>query len=137
VADPRVAFTVIHINDLARGVLLAASDDRACGETIFFGHPRPQTTDAIMRGLAEAVGRPYRPKRVPRLLMRTIAYAGELSWLFGRSPIVDAARLRELDAGGFVCSVERAQAVLGFTAALDWTEGVETTARWYRQHGWL
>ncbi len=137
VADPNTAFTVIHIADVARGTVLAATDHRAVGETLFFGHPRPQTTEDVLRGLARAFGREYRPIRVPAAIMHAAAYAGELAWLVRRQPIVDAARLRELRAGGFVCSVDRARAVLGFAASIDWTEGAEQTARWYGAEGWV
>jgi nucleoside-diphosphate-sugar epimerase len=137
VADPNTAFTMIHIDDLARGTVLAATDDRAIGETLFFGHPRPQTAEDVLRGLARAFGRAYRPIRVPTVLLRGAAYAGELSWLAHRQPIVDKDRMRELMAGGFVCSVDRAYSVLGFTAGIDWQEGAEQTARWYDAQGWV
>ena len=43
----------------------------------------------------------------------------------------------ELRAEGFVCSVERASVVLGFTAEVSLAEGLEQTVRWYRERGWI
>ena len=137
VAGPATAFTLIHVEDLARGIVLAAADERAAGETLFFGHGRPQTTDEVLHGLARALGRRYRPWRVPSPVMSAAAYAGEVLWLIGRQPMVDTTRLREFGAGGFVCSVDRAQEVLGFRATTDWPEGAERTAQWYRERGWI
>src|SRR5262249_9178302 len=45
VAPPAAQFTLIHIDDLARAIVVAAQQDRALGETLFVGHPRPQTTE--------------------------------------------------------------------------------------------
>jgi nucleoside-diphosphate-sugar epimerase len=136
-ARPETAFTLIFVDDVARGVVLAASNVRASGETLFFGHPEPQTTDALLRHLAAAFGRQYRPLPAPALALRTLALVGELSWRIGRAPLIDRARLAELRAEGFVCAVDRAAGVLGFTATVPLTEGAERTARWYRDRGWI
>jgi nucleoside-diphosphate-sugar epimerase len=134
--DPATPFTFIYIDDLTRGVLLAAGDEHA-GRTMFLGHPDPLTAEELLKQLATVFGRRYRPRRVPRLALRAAALAGECSWLFGLEPVLDRARLAELGAGGFVCAVDRARDLLGFTAAVPLQEGVERTARWYRNQGWV
>ena len=48
-----------------------------------------------------------------------------------------AGRLVELRAEGFVCAVDLAREVLGFTAEMPFDEGIARTAAWYRDHGWL
>jgi len=50
---------------------------------------------------------------------------------------VDAMRVRQFRAEGFVCSIDRVRQVLGFTASTDWDEGADETARWYRDQGWV
>ena len=135
--DPATPFTFLYIDDLTRGVVLAAGDEHAAGRTMFLGHPNPLTADELLRQLATVFGRRYRPRRVPGLALRAAALAGECSWLLGLEPVLDRARLAELSAGGFVCTVERARELLGFTAAVPLPEGVERTARWYRNQGWI
>jgi nucleoside-diphosphate-sugar epimerase len=137
VTAPTTPFTFIYIDDLVRGVLLAAADQHAAGRTMFLGHPDPLTADVLLRQLAAVFGRRYRPRRVPWLALRAAALVGECSWLLGFEPILDHARLAELDAEGFVCAVDRARELLGFTAAVPLQEGVERTARWYRNQGWV
>lgn len=137
VAKPTTPFTFIYVDDLARGVVLAAEHEGASGETLFFGHPEPSSADDLLRALAGLFGRPYRPRRVPAPLLGGLAWGGELSWMLGWKPLLDAARLTELRAEGFVCSVDRARDVLGFTAAMPLQDGLERTARWYRNQGWV
>ena len=136
VAGGNPAFTLIHVRDLVRALVLAVSDERAWGATMFLGYSRPQRVDELLRGLARAVGRRYRPVRIPSSLMRLAAAAGELAWMSGYQPLIDNTRLVELQAEGFVCNVDRARELIGFSAATDWPEGAEETARWYRERRW-
>jgi nucleoside-diphosphate-sugar epimerase len=130
------SFTFLFIDDLVRAIELAATDDRAVGETFFVGHPEPQPVEALMRALAEAYRRRFRLLRVPPVLIDLLAGAGEVSWKLGWQPTVDRGRLAELRAVGFVCSVERIRERIGFEAAMPFCEGIDRTARWYREEGW-
>ena len=136
-ARSSAAFTLVYAGDLARAVATAADDERSAGPAIFIGHRDPQTAYAILRQLAQAVDRPYKPRRIPAVLVRALALAGESAWRLGRRPAFDMARFAELRAEGFVCSVERARAVLGFSAEVSLAEGLEETVKWYRERRWI
>jgi nucleoside-diphosphate-sugar epimerase len=137
VTKPTAAFTLVHVDDLTRAIVLAATSQRAAGETFFIGHPSPHTMPDAFQSLAEIFGRPYVPRRVPPMVLRALGWAGELAWMFKIEPPVDRLRVEQFGAEGFVCSVDRAREVLGFTAALDWPEGAARTAQWYRDQGWV
>jgi len=136
-SNPATAFTLIHVDDLVRAVLLAASEPRALGETLFIGHAVPRSGDDLLRAIAAAEGRAFRPVRVPAPLFTAAARLGDLAWKAGVKPLIDSGRLVELRAAGFVCAVDRAREVLGFSAATDLETGVAATARWYREQGWI
>jgi nucleoside-diphosphate-sugar epimerase len=129
------AFTLVYVDDVARATAMAAEEARAAGEAMFIGHRDPQTAYAILRQLAQAVQRPFRPRRIPPLLLRAAALSGEAAWRLGRRPVLDLARFAELRADGFVCSVERARALIGFTAETSLAEGFDRTVRYYRSRG--
>jgi lysophospholipase L1-like esterase len=65
------------------------------------------------------------------------AALGELAWRIGRPPLLDRGRLAELQSGGFVCAVDRIRDGLGFVATIPIRDGIERTARAYRECGWL
>jgi len=138
-APPGAAFTLVHVDDVVRAVLMAAEGrrDSADRATIFIGHPTETTTEDVLRAIAAAVGRPYRPMRVPAFVLTMAAAAGELAWRVGREPSIDAARLAELRAARFVCDVTRARDLLGFVAAVPLDVGMGQTYGWYREHRWL
>jgi len=131
------AFTLIHIADLTLAVRLAAESTSAEGETMFVGHRSPQTGSDVLRAIAVALARPFRPRHIPAALLAAAARVGDLSWKAGMKPLVDSGRLVELRARGFVCSVDRVRQVLRFEATRDFQEGIAETARWYRDRGWI
>jgi len=136
-APSSTAFTLVYVDDVARAVAIAAENSRPPGEALFIGHPDPQTAYAVLRQLAQTLDRPFRPRRVPAVAVRALALAGEAAWRVGRRPPLDLARFAELRAEGFVCSVERARSVMGFTAETSLAEGFGRAVRWYRERGWI
>src|SRR5439155_1698036 len=135
--SPATPFTLIAADDVARAVVMAAENPRAVGQSLFVGHPTPQTAEAILMQLARLFERKYQRRRVPRPALRALAAAGDLAWRFGIAAVIDSARLSELQGEGFVCSVDRARDVLGFTAKTSIQDGFAQTRRWYRNEGWL
>jgi nucleoside-diphosphate-sugar epimerase len=136
-ANPSAAYTMIHVEDLVRGILAAAATPNATGQVVFLGHRDPVAPSDLLRAAAAAFDRPYRPWRVPMPFVHGLASLGELSWKLGHQPLIDRARAAELSAPGFVCAVERAEQILGFRAAIGVDEGVRRTAAWYREEGWI
>ena len=136
-APSSTAFTMIYVDDAARAIAMAAEDERGAGEAMFVGHSDPQTAYAILRQLAQVLDRPFRPRRIPLVVLRALALAGEAAWRCGRQPPIDMARYAELRSEGFVCSVDRARTVLGFTAETAIADGFDRTVRWYRAQGWI
>ena len=136
-AHPATAFTLIDVRDAAAAVVTAAGHPAAPGRTFFLGHPDPQSASAVLSNLGDIVGRPGTLRRVPATVLWLAAAGGEVAWRLGRVPLIDFARLKELRADGFVCSVDRIRDELGFTAATPLRSGLESTWRWYREQGWV
>jgi nucleoside-diphosphate-sugar epimerase len=129
-------FTLIFVGDLVRAVQAAVESGAAIGETFFVGHREPRTGRDLLRAIARAEQRPFRPWPVPAALLSALALCGDFAWKLGVEPLVDSSRLAELRARGFVCSVEHIREVLGFEAQTALEDGVAQTAQWYRDRGW-
>jgi nucleoside-diphosphate-sugar epimerase len=130
---------LIHVQDVARAIELAASSPAAEGETLYIGSGDPITLEAMLKELARVCDRPYRPLPVPFALAWLSALAGTVETrVRGRVVFagLDFARLREARSEGFACSVERAERRLGFRAAIGLVEGFRATVDWYRANGW-
>ena len=129
-------FTFVYVDDVVNA-LVCAAESAVEGETFFVGHRTPETTGALLRAMASALGRTYRPFSLPPALVRLGAVIGDAAWQAGLRPLLDSSRLAEFTAPGFVCDVDRARQRLGFTADVPLADGVARTVRWYRERGWV
>ncbi len=70
--------------------------------------------------------------------VRAVACAVEmLSQLRGEILYMNLDKAREVTAGSWTCSPQRAVAELGFSPGASLLERLHQTAAWYREAGWL
>jgi nucleoside-diphosphate-sugar epimerase len=131
------AYTFVHVEDVARGIEAAATTVAAEGHTFSLGHPRSDTVDTLTDALERVLGRSCRRVRLPGAVLVAAALVGDAAMMCGRPLALDRARLAELRAEGWVCSVEKARDRLGFSARIDLLEGFASTAAWYARNGLL
>jgi nucleoside-diphosphate-sugar epimerase len=91
------------------------------------------------RMIGRAVGRPnVRVVRVPYFMMWASAAFGEtVARLSRRSPYLGFDRAREITAGHWICSPEKARTQLGFAPTTPLEDHFRQTADWYASEGWL
>jgi nucleoside-diphosphate-sugar epimerase len=128
---------VIHVRDLARGLMLAASCPAAVGETFVMAGGETMTTREMVRQIASALGRSAPSWRAPMWPFLTAAFLFErtLSPL-GIQPPLHRRRL-DFFRKSFVFSTAKAQKLLDFTPTLSFADGTIETAKWYRDQGYL
>jgi nucleoside-diphosphate-sugar epimerase len=128
---------VIHVNDLSRGLLLAAVDAAAVGETFVMAGEEIMTTRELVQKVAGALGRSAPRWRAPMWPFMTAAILFErtLSPL-GIQPPLHRRRL-DFFRKSFVFSTAKAKRLLGFTPRISFQEGATETAQWYRDKGYL
>jgi nucleoside-diphosphate-sugar epimerase len=141
--------SVIHVSDLVGG-LIAAAD---CGERL----PGPNAqTDAgrgyyfvaadehpmfaeLARMVACTVDCPNaRAIRMPSVLLWTVGGVGEaIGQLTRRARYLNLDRAREVAAGHWICSAEKARRDLVFVPGAPLPQRIAETTQWYRDHGWI
>ncbi|MDP9008556.1 MAG: NAD(P)-dependent oxidoreductase [Pseudomonadota bacterium] len=128
---------VIHVLDLARGLLSAASSPTAVGETFVLAGREIMTTRDMVRQIAIALGRPTPSLRAP--LWPFLAAAVVLERTLSPLGIQPPLHRRRLDffRKSFVFSTAKAQNLLGFMPAIPFEAGAVETAQWYREQGYL
>lgn len=131
-------FHMIHVEDLADILIRAALHPKALGEVFIAGNAEPSRLRDIVRTIARELGNPRiffarfpalplflaadvcekicRPLGIdPPLYRRRVAF-------FTKDRSFDTSKLRD---------------VLGYRQSFSPEEGLRSTARWYREHGWL
>jgi nucleoside-diphosphate-sugar epimerase len=136
--DPALELSLVHVEDLARGLAAMLEAEVPSGRTYFVTGEGTPSFAEVIGAIAAALGRRARVVRVPRWLAAGAALGSEL-WgaLRNRPPEFGRDKLRELAAKGWACSGARAHAELGFDPRIPWAEGLAATAAWYRERGWL
>jgi len=131
--------SIVHVDDLARGVELASSHPDAIGRTYFVANTEPVQWRDLFRATALSARRRVRVDiEVPAWLVRAAAAGGDiLSLLSGRASLLTSEKIALAAARYWICSTERVRRELGFTAALSLSDGLAETYRWYLERNWL
>jgi nucleoside-diphosphate-sugar epimerase len=127
----------IHVADLVRGLLLAASSPAAVGETFVMAGRETMTTREMVERVAQALGRRAPRWRAPMwpFMAAALVFEGTLKPL-GIQPPLHRRRL-DFFRKSFVFSSTKAQRLLAFTPIVTFAEGALETAKWYREKGYL
>jgi nucleoside-diphosphate-sugar epimerase len=134
---PMRTLQLVHVQDLARAVVLAATAPGAAG-LYHIAEPRAYSWEELAPMMADAVGRRFRRVRVPASLFMAAGTLSQwLSRLRGRASIFSRDKVRELLAPGWLCETSLARRDFGFQAEITLEEGLRQTAAWYRSSGWL
>lgn len=140
--DGSQELSVIYAGDLAGALVAAAVAPAAARRVYYAAHPAPVTVRELVRAIGRAVGR--RNGRGPRViplpvpLTRAVLWGvGSIAHLFGRATLVSLDKAPEFLAPAWTCRPDALTRDTGWRATTDLETGLERTAGWYRERGWL
>ncbi len=142
--------SLIHVDDLAEGLLLAAEKGERLpagdaghsspGEGVYFIADEARPTYAELgQAIAAALGR-NDPMilHMPAPVLRLIGVVADLSARIRRRPSwVNSDKIAEALAGSWMCSSAKAGEQLGWSPALRLDDRLHETVQWYRREGLL
>ena len=135
--------SLIHIADLV-DALLRSSLPVTASHTYFTCHPDTITSSqfalTIHRAVKHTGGRAPRPfvLRVPAWAARaTMHVTGSAARLVGKATMLSPDKAKELLAEAWTCSSAALERDTGWQASISHEEGLQQTADWYKEHGWL
>ena len=131
-------YSLVYVENLADGLLRAAEAPAAVGQVYFLSGPEVVSWVELGQLIASALGVAGRPLRLPEFAAAT---AGRIADLFararGRPDIFSSQKVIEMLAPAWVCSADKAARDFAWRASTPLSDALATTARWYREHGWL
>lgn len=129
---------LIFVRDLVEGMIGAAQSDAAAGQTYFLSDPQSYSWQEISSAIAQSLNKRPLPLRIPLGLARFAALLAEgVALAAGRDSIFNRQKVREMAERYWTCSPAQAEKDFGFTCRHDLKTGLDITARWYRENGWL
>lgn len=135
----RQRFSMIYVDDLVRGLIMAARSERAVGRIYYITSNRSWSWDELIAAVQPMLG--FTKIHKLSLSKPLVFFAGTLfgaaASLCGSASLINRDKVNELVQDYWVCSSEQAEIDLGFRAGTTLEEGVAKTIAWYRREGWL
>ena len=127
----------VHVHDAVAAVEAALEARVGIGPWPV-SHPDTYLWDDLGRRVADALGRRVVRFHLPRAVVLTAARISE-RWAGWRNaaPLLDLRRAEDLACFSYTVDVTRTIDALGWTPQVAVPEGLESTARWYRERGWI
>ena len=130
--------SVIHVRDVVRGIIAAATSAESLGRTYFLTAEPAVSWRDVYAAVAEAIGKPISEINIPQPLVDAAGLLGDVAtWLTGTPGLVTRQKIALSKADYWVCSGARAARDFGFRAGIGLREGMRGTYRWYLENGWL
>ena len=128
-----------HVEDVARGILLAATEKQALGQTFMIGGNENYSLDELGRVLVrELRGGEGIPIWIPAAAVIAAGVAGELWSRLRRAPAgFNMDRARMLTAGSWPMDISKARRLLGYQPQWELGPGARQTLDWARATGWI
>jgi dihydroflavonol-4-reductase len=130
-AGPELRTHMVYVEDLAAAIQRAAD---APPGTYAVAEPVEHRWSAVVAAMAGALG--TRPVRVP-LPPAAVRAAGVVAGWFGGLGVFNREKAEEMLAPAWLCDLTGLDALLPPGTATPLAAGVQRTARWYREHGWV
>ena len=132
-------FSMIYVDDLVEGIMMAARSLQAVGRTYYITSPCSLSWDDVIAAAKPVLGFSKLYKlSLPQpfvFLMGTVIGAAASLW--GKPALISRDKAHELVENYWVCSPELAWQDFGFAARTTFADGVAKTIEWYRQKKWL
>ncbi len=136
--DGSQELSVIHAEDLARGIVAAATAPAAAGKVYFAAHPTTTTSRALAVSVAKALGKRPAVIGIPPLVVRGVLWAaGTLAHIAGKATLLSADKGNEYLAPAWTCRSDALRRDAGWQAEIELETGLRRAANWYREVGWL
>ncbi|MFB6231953.1 MAG: NAD-dependent epimerase/dehydratase family protein [Salinibacter sp.] len=130
--------SLVHVRDLAAGMVDASLHPAAVGETYHLGSPHLYAWREVKQVATDALDTWAVTVPVPGPLVSAVGAVAE-AWggLTGTYPALNRDKAREIRHACTACSTEKAQQDFDYQPRTPLDEGVAATIQWYQRHGWL
>jgi nucleoside-diphosphate-sugar epimerase len=130
--------SLIHVQDLVRGFMLAAESEKSSGQTYFISSEKHYTWDEIGDITSKALGKKAFKVKVPHSLVYSIAMFAQTAAIFSRKPAtLNIEKAKDITQLAWICDTSKAVKDLGYKQNIPVEEGIKRTLEWYKKMGWL
>lgn len=130
--------SLVYVEDLADGIVLAAENDTANGQKYFICLDKAYNWDEIGSLTSKLLGRKALKIRLPHSVLYSVGYLAELFSTFSKNPAtLNLEKCKDITQLRWVCSNEKAKHELGFKTKFTLEESFKKTIDWYKEMKWI
>ncbi|MBN1446323.1 MAG: NAD-dependent epimerase/dehydratase family protein [Bacteroidetes bacterium] len=130
--------SLLHCDDLVRGMILAAESENSIGGTYFISSEEFYSWPQVGRITAGILGSRYLTVRLPHSMVYSVAGIAQfVAGLQKKPATLNLEKARDITQRYWICDVSKAKRDLGYRQEVSIEEGIRGTVEWYRRQGWL
>lgn len=131
--------SLIHSDDLSRGIIQAAESEASLNKTYFISSEEFYTWKQLISVIAEQMGKKFVLKiRLPHPLVLAVAGISEFFGKFSsKPPVFNYEKGIDFIQTYWTCSTESAVKDFGYHQQMTIEAGMKNTIQWYKENKWL
>jgi nucleoside-diphosphate-sugar epimerase len=130
--------SLVHVDDLSRGIVLAATSANSIGQTYFIGSEDYYDWLQIGEACRNAMGKKALTIRIPHAMVFTVASFAQFFSLFSSNAATfNIEKARDFVQKNWTCDVSKAKKDFGYSQTVSHGDGITRTIDWYRAMKWL
>ncbi len=131
--------SMIHVDDLVQLIMLASKSDLHSGEIFYAAdESKGYQWNEIIKECAAVLNTWTFPVFVPQSFLKLAAFFSDM-WgkITGKLTMLNLDKYHEMTQQYWMCSSFKARRLLGFKPEYGMKEGIQKTAIWYKENGWI
>lgn len=129
---------IAHVLDVVQGILLAAEQPGAVGETFHIGDEQDYSWEEITHWMGRALHKKPLILKIPKELYYGAGLLAEGgAWLLRKTPLLNRGQAKNFVQKNWRMDIHKAKKILGFRPQVPLPQGLEQTAVWYENERWL
>lgn len=136
--DGSMEISVVHVEDLADGIVLAGTTEGIAGRTYYVNHPEVVSSADLVRSIGRMMGRDVALVPIPEWAARVaLSATGAWAAALQRKTILRADKANEFFQAAWTGDPAPFMRDTGWAPRYDLARGLAHTHAWYRDAGWL
>ena len=130
--------SLIHVDDLVRGFILAAESDKAKNEIYFISSEKYYTWEEIGEVTSKVLNKKPLKVKVPHPVVYTIASIAQFFAIFSSKPAtLNIEKAKDITQTYWICDTSKAMKDFGYHQNISVEEGIKRTCDWYKEMKWI
>jgi dihydroflavonol-4-reductase len=130
--------SLIHVHELARGIIMAMGSAKAKGKTYFLADEQPYSWKEVSDATLRVLGKKGFRIPIPLALLKGVSVLGEgIAALTKKPALINRQKILEIEPNFWTCSADKAFKDFGFRSEIKLENGIADTIAWYKENKWM